>query len=104
MHKNNNQALGNYGIYEIEINGKTYKIGKADLDRVIKSSGDPVRIRQQIRKLRRKYSTQKVYYTILERLFGYTTQEAKAMEKAILQEVITQIGYVPEGNKKSYKP
>ena len=103
MHKNNNDALGYYGIYQIFVNGKSYKIGKADIDRIVKRTNDPVRIHQQVRKLRLKYGRENVYYEIMRWLFGYTTQQAKALEQEILVLVIRQMGEIPEGNLKSYK-
>ena len=103
-HKNNNEANGNFAVYEIVVNGKTYKIGKADLDRITLSSGNPTRIHQQIRKLRQKYGRQNVYHTVLETLLGVTTQQAKDVEKAILQLIYEREGYIPEGNQNSFKP
>jgi hypothetical protein len=103
MHKNNNGALGNYGIYEIVVNGITYKIGKADIDRITKSSGDPTRIHQQIRKLAKKYAVGNIFYRFLGKVIGLTTAEAKALEKALLQDFCVRNGFVPEGNQKSFK-
>lgn len=40
-HLNSNDAVGHFGIYEIRVNGGLYKIGKADLSRVTKSSKLP---------------------------------------------------------------
>lgn len=104
MHKNSNEALGNDAIYEILVYRKTYKIGKADLDRITLSSGDPTRIHQQLRKLRLKYGVQNVIYDIVESLFGITTEEAKAFERAILQLVYERDNIVPQGNQKNFKP
>jgi len=104
MHKNNNDASGNYGIYQIIVEGKVFKIGKADLDRITKISGDPTRIHQQVTKLRKKYMKNNVFHIILEELFGYTTQQAKEVERTILRFVIAQQGgIIPEGNQKSFK-
>lgn len=36
---NTNIAESNFGIYEITIDGELYKIGKADLEQITKSSG-----------------------------------------------------------------
>jgi len=104
MHKNQNKALGNYCIYEIVVNGVTYKIGKADLDRITLASGDPTRIHQQVVKLRKKYGRRSVAHYLLEELFGVTTQYAKDMERAFLKLIYQELAYVPEGNKKSFKP
>jgi len=50
-HLNTNNATGNFGVYEIKVDGDLYKLGKADLDRVTQSSGLPTRVHQQVRKL-----------------------------------------------------
>ena len=104
IHKNSNDAIGNYGIYEITVFGERYKIGKADLDRLTMFSGDPKRIHQQVRKLRKKYGNENVFYVILESLFGVTTQKAKALEREILRLIYQQTRIIPEGNSKSFKP
>lgn len=104
-HKNSNDAVGNYGIYQIIMTDDVvYKIGKADLDRITKSTNTTTRIHQQVRKLRKKYVKQNVFYILLEELLGSTTSHAKKVEQAILEIVIMDMGYVPEGNSKSYKP
>ena len=38
-HLNSNSATSNFGVYEIEVDGQLYKIGKADLNRVTQASG-----------------------------------------------------------------
>ncbi|GEM_PF-3865389 len=103
-HKNNNDAVGNYAVYQIMVRDKIYKIGKADIDRITKSSGDPTRIHQQVTELRKKYTRRGVFHIVVETMFGVTTQYAKEVEEAILELVTQQMGYVPEGNQKSYKP
>ena len=103
MHKNNNEAVGYYGIYQILVHDKVYKIGKADIDRIIKKTHDPVRIHQQIRKLIAKYGDENVYYKLLRILFGYTTAAAKAAEQEILALIINQTGFIPEGNSKNHE-
>lgn len=103
MHKNNNDAVGNYGIYEIYVSGKLYKIGKADLDRITKCSGDPTRIHQQLRILRKKHGIDSVVYELVERLFGVTTSVAKEFEREFLKLYYELENEVPDGNKKSFK-
>ena len=103
-HKNSNDAVGNYGIYIIFIDGITYKIGKADLDRITKSSGNPTRIHQQIRKLSLKYTEKNIFYRYLKRMLNVTTKEAKAFEEYFLNQYYMSNGTAPEGNQKSYKP
>jgi len=104
MHKNSNNAIGNFGIYEIVVFGVTYKIGKADLDRLTLLSGSPTRIHQQIVKLRKKYGKGNVFFSIIETLIGVKTKEAKEMEHQFLWYYYKQNGIIPEGNKRSFKP
>jgi hypothetical protein len=104
MHKNNDEAVGNYVVYEILIDGITYKIGKADMDRITKISGDPTRIHQQIRKLSLKYSEKNVIFRYLKVLLGVRTKKAKAIENYFLQKFFVSTGSVPEGNKNSFTP
>jgi len=47
-HLNNNKAISHFGLYEIYVNGELYKIGKADLERITKSTGLPTRLHQQV--------------------------------------------------------
>jgi len=48
---NNNGAKSKFGVYVIEVFGRLYKVGKADLNRVTQTSGLPTRLHQQVRKL-----------------------------------------------------
>jgi RHS repeat-associated protein len=102
-HLNNNSATSNFGIYEIEVNGQVYKIGKADLSRVTKSSGNPTRLHQQLRKLRETYGRGNVRATVTP-LGQVTTAEAKAAEATRLQDFFESTGQVPPGNQKSFTP
>ncbi len=100
---NTNTATGNFGVYEIRIDGELYKYGKADLNRITISSGLPTRLHQQVRKLRDLYPDKQVVGTVLEE--GYeSTSKAKSAETARLDAHYESTGEVPEGNKKSYKP
>ena len=63
-HKNNNEPIGNYCIYAIFIDIKTFKIGKADLDRTDKD-GIPLRIKTQIKLFRTIFSMSFVNYEIV---------------------------------------
>lgn len=103
-YKNKNEAKGNFGIYQISLFEKLFKIGKTDLDRVTKSSGEPTRLHQQVRKLREEHGIINVFSSIIRVLFGATTEDAKAEEKAILDKIVEQTGEVPEGNQKSFNP
>jgi RHS repeat-associated protein len=100
--KNSNDAEGNFGVYEITIDGKKYKVGKADLDRITKSSGDPTRLHQQLRKLREAHPESEIKGTVVEGGHA-TTAEAKLAENRRIQEHLDQTGEVLEGNAKSFK-
>jgi len=102
-HKNKNEAKGNFGIYQITIFGRIFKFGKADLDRVTQTSGFPTRLHQQLRKLFAVFGEKNVDGSIILRLLGITTKQAKKMESDILDGHIEQTGEIPEGNKKSHK-
>ncbi len=101
---NSNHAVGNFGVYEIKVNGQLYKIGKADLDRITQSSGLPTRIHQQVRKLEEIFGKGNVTPEVIQRLQQITTAEAKAAEAARLQAVFQQTGKVPIGNQSSFSP
>jgi hypothetical protein len=100
---NTNTATGNFGIYEIRINGNLYKIGKADLGRVTKSSGLPTRLHQQVRKLEKIHGIGNVKGEVVQDLGMTTTKAAKGVETARIQAHYNKTGEVPEGNTKSFK-
>jgi RHS repeat-associated protein len=100
---NTNDATGNFGVYQITIDGNLFKYGKADLDRVTQSSGDPTRLHQQLRKLREQNPDADVEGKVILKGFK-STDDAKAAETAKLDEHYEKTGgEIPEGNKKSYK-
>ncbi len=100
-HKNNNSAIGNFGIYILSIFQELFKFGKSDLDRVTKSSNIPTRIHQQVRKLENEYGKENVAQRIIEELNDVSTKEAKEREKELLQEYYELTGQIPKGNKRS---
>ncbi len=102
-HKNSNEAVGNYCIYAIYINFKTFKIGKANLDELT-AEGVPVRIDQQIKLLGLALAFSEVESRLLIRLYRVTTRKAKEVEKQVLQEHYNRTGEVPPGNQSSFKP
>ncbi|OUO70681.1 RHS repeat-associated core domain-containing protein, partial [Bacteroides sp. An269] len=104
LHLNSNSAISHFGIYEIRIKDKLYKIGKADMMRITKSSDLPTRLHQQIRKLEKIHGKGNVEGFIVEDLGITTTLEAKNAETARLQSYYDKTGKVPEGNQKSFKP
>lgn len=103
LHLNRNSSTGNFGIYEIHINGNLYKYGKADLNRVTKSSGLSTRLHQQVRKLQGLYGKDNVRGTVIQGGIK-TTELAKKAETAKLNNFYKNTGEIPLGNQKSYKP
>jgi RHS repeat-associated protein len=103
LHLNTNAANGNFGVYEIRIDGELHKIGKADLNRVTESSGQPTRLHQQLRKLREQNPGKVITGEVVEEGFK-TTANAKAAETDRLQKHFDENGEILEGNKKSFKP
>lgn len=99
---NRNRARSDFGIYEIYVNDKLHKIGKADLSRVTYSSGQPTRLHQQLRRL--KKTGDKVDGSVVLVLRNTTTAKAKAAETRALQEYFDASGEVPLGNRKSFIP
>jgi hypothetical protein len=100
---NTNGATGHFGVYEILVDGKVYKYGKADLNRVTKSSGLPTRLHQQDHKLAEALGRDRVESRVIES--GHrTTAAAKTAETAKLKAHHGASGKVPLGNQKSFKP
>ena len=104
LNRNANAAIGRFGVYEIEINGSLYKIGKAHLDRITASTGLPTRLHQQIRRLRETFGRDNVVGRVVEDLGVSTTQAAKAAEHARIVQSLKETGFVPLGNWKSFTP
>lgn len=104
IHKNSNDAVGNFCIYQILIDDRVYKVGKADFDRITVSTGIPTRIHQQIRILSKTYRPKEITHVILEMLLGVSTLDAKRLEKKFLRMTFEEDKEVPVGNKKSFKP
>ena len=100
---NSNDAVSEFGLYEISVNGVRQKVGKADMLRVTQSSGLPTRLHQQVRRLSDEYGSRNVSYTLTQ-LGSTTTRQAKIAETARLQKIFDLTGIVPEGNLKSFFP
>ena len=103
MYKNNKNSIGNYCIYAIFIDFKTFKFGKADLDRT-DSTGDPVRLQQQLKLLSGILSFVRVDALILVRLYKVSTKVAKERESQLLQKHYDKTGEIPKGNRNSFNP
>ena len=100
---NANSAKSKFGVYEMYVKGNLYKVGKADMNRITKSTGLPTRLHQQVRKLRELHGVRNVTSSITA-LGRTTTLKAKAAETARLQSIYNQTGKVPKGNEKSFVP
>lgn len=101
LNKNSNEAISDFGIYQIETNGELYKYGKADMSRVTESTGLPTRLHQQVQKLKKQgFET---VGTVINSLGKTTTQEAKRVENNVIQNYYKNTGKVPSGNQKSFK-
>lgn len=101
---NSNDAVGNFGIYEIKMDGVLHKYGKAHLDRITDISGNPTRLHQQLIKLAIDNPDKLVEGKVIDILGEVTTKAAKDAEKAYLQAYYNLTKKVPDGNKKSFKP
>jgi YD repeat-containing protein len=104
VHLNSHDAVSEFGIYEINVNGSLNKIGKADLLRVTKSSGLPTRLHQQLRLLGKIHGEENVAGAVVENLGSITTKRAEAVEHARITTFVKDNGYIPPGNIPSYKP
>lgn len=67
-------------------------------------SGIPTRIHQQIRKLLEKHQNSTIFHNVLRVLQNKSTKEAKQAELKFLKYYFNQMGIVPVGNAKSFKP
>jgi hypothetical protein len=100
---NLDNAVSRFGLYEININGALHKIGKADLDRITKSSGLPTRLPQQVRKQEKVFGKGDVIGKVVEDLGSVTTAAAKAAEHARILKNFAETGFLLIGNWKSFK-
>jgi hypothetical protein len=101
---NFDDAISDFVIYKIEIDGILYKFGKADNERITLSSGLPTRLHQQIRILSKEHPNSIVSGTIIDRLGTVTTEYAKDVENWYLQNYFDLFKIVPDGNKNSFTP
>jgi hypothetical protein len=100
---NANNAVSRFGVYELRANGVLHKVGKADLNRITKSSGLPTRVHQQVEKLKGIYGND-VTGKVVQELGDVTTKVAKAAETSHLQDIFDRLKIVPAGNLRSFFP
>jgi hypothetical protein len=91
---NSKDAVSNFGICEIRVNGFLFKIGKADLNRVTKSTGLPARLHQQIRELKKVFGKENVKGIVIKDFGTATTLRAKQMEHQVLKQTFEELGYL----------
>lgn len=101
---NSTNAISNFGIYKIEIDGELYKYGKADLNRITQSSGLPTRLHQQVRNLSNKNPNSDVFGQIIQNLGMTTTKNAKSIEFGFINDYYNNTNVIPTGNAKSFFP
>lgn len=104
MHKNNSAAEGSFALYEISIEGTTFKYGIADAGR-IRKGGDfarlPERLAQQLSKIR-KYAPELNFAASAETFLKYTKADMIILETKTIIAHAKQLG-VPIGNVKEIK-
>jgi RHS repeat-associated protein len=97
VHKNANAYVGNQGVYEIKIDGKLYKYGKADMTK-ISSTGNPVRLQSQINKLQRLNPNAQITGKVLYQNQSISTLDIKKVETAYVQQYYDYYHSFPSGN------
>lgn len=110
IHGNKNTYRGPQSLYEIKINGKTYKFGKADATSKAGKEKLPKRLHDQLRGLRKKYPNSQVTGKVLREFRDISTKEIKKIETQLIKRYSKKYGkgkYVPPGNpghRKRVKP
>ena len=97
IHKNNNKYKGHQGVYEIKINGKTYKYGKADMTNM-SSSGLPRRLQSQINKLKKAYPGKVVTGKVIFQRKNISTKKIKEIEAKRVRRHVKKFRTFPKGN------
>jgi hypothetical protein len=96
VHKNSNDYVGHQGVYEIKVDGKLHKYGKADMTQT-SSTGNPKRLQTQINKLQKQNPNSQVSGKIIYENKNISTAKIKQVETKAVQ------GYYVK-NKQSYPP
>jgi len=101
LHKNAHGYVGHQAVYEIRIDGKIYKYGKADMTN-LSSNGNPLRLENQLKRLKKKYKNKKVTGDIVYEHNNISTLHIKQIETGFIQNYKDTIGkgrIIPRGNK-----
>jgi hypothetical protein len=105
VHLNSNLAVGDFALYEIEVDGEHYKFGVANANDVIKTDielngknykGVPRRIYVQARTLLKTYSSVEIKYEVHKNVTKY---HIKQVETAKIMEEGEKRGWIGQGNK-----
>jgi RHS repeat-associated protein len=93
---NNNVAKSRYALYEIIIDGETYKYGIAHAGRVT-AGNVPVRLSQQISKIKQMLPDAEVIFKI-KTVLNVTKAEMKIIETEKILSHAHSTGFIPDGN------
>ncbi|WP_203258194.1 RHS repeat-associated core domain-containing protein [Hyunsoonleella ulvae] len=97
LHKNNNKYKGHQGVYEIKVNGKTFKYGKADMTNM-SSTGLPRRLQSQINKLKKKFPGKLITGKVIFNRKNITTKKIKEIEAKTVRKYVKKFKTFPKGN------
>ena len=97
-HKNDDTYVGHQGVYQIEIYGKLYKYGKADMTDITRS-GNPRRLESQVNRLKRMYGRKNVTGRVIYQHKNISTLDIKTIETAYIQKYYDTHGVLPPGNQ-----
>ena len=98
LHKNNNDYVGHQGVYQIEIDGKLYKYGKADMTTTA-ANGKPKRLQDQISKLKKQNPNSDVTGDVIYENKNISTRDVKRVETTMVQRYANNNGELPSGNQ-----
>jgi len=97
IHKNTNEYKGHQGVYEIKVNGKTYKYGKADMTKT-SSTGLPKRLQSQINKLKKSMPGKTITGKVIFNRKDITTRDVKEVEAKKVRQYVKKFRSFPKGN------
>ena len=100
LHKNSNAYVGNQGVYEIIVDGKLEKYGKADMTNISSSTGNPRRLQTQLDALEKKYPDKDVTGRVIYQNDNISTKEIKKVETDKIQKYYDKNGKLPPKNQK----
>ena len=98
LHKNNNNYKGDQSVYEITIDGKLHKFGKAD-GTDLAANGNPNRLESQVNKLQKKNPNSEVDGSVIYNNENITTKNIKKVETDQVQNYVDEFGDFPPGNQ-----